>query len=475
MPQARKEVSVTEAVSAARARVRDEFGRWVEELERLVRIPSVSASPQAESHVRESAEAVADLFRRIGFEDVKITTAGGAPPAVIATWTEVESSPTVLLYAHHDVQPPGFLDRWSADPFEPVQRDGRLYGRGAADDKAGVVAHAAALAAWFDTAGGPPCNVKVVVEGEEEVGSPHLADLLAAHAEELSSDVMVLADAGNWSVGVPAITYSLRGLAGGVLRLRGLRAPVHSGLGGGVLPDPAMALAKVLASLTDDHGDVSVPGFSDDVRTPSESELRRVGELGDVAAAFRAAFGVLEGVELVGDPSRHVFERLWFRPAVTVLGVDTNPIEGSSNQIVARAAARISFRIAPGQDPARLHEVLRRHFASVVPWGLEWEWEEEESVPAWVCEPEGWAFDAMRWALSEAFGREPVLMGMGATIPFVGPFAQAFGGVPALLVGAADPTSAIHSEDESVHLDDLRRLAESETLFLEAVASGSSG
>lgn len=441
-----------------------------EELADLVRIPSVSADAARAGDVQRSADATAALLDRSGLEKVRQASADGCPPAVIGEWHHAEGAPTVLLYAHHDVQPTGFVDRWSSHPFEPVERDGRLFGRGSADDKAGAVAHATAVRAWLDTAGALPCNVTVFIEGEEEVGSPNLAAFLARYQDELVADVLVLADAGNWSVGTPGLTCSLRGLAGGDLRVRALNGPVHSGMAGGVVPDPTVALATVLASLVDEHGDVAIDGSWDDVRVPTEAERADLVALEVPPERVLATYGARPGVTATGDPSRSVWERLWWRPALTVIGFDSHPIDGSSNQIVAEAAARVSVRLAPSQDPARALDRLRAHVARRIPWGLEWSFVPDWGAPGWACDPTGWAFDAARDALAAGFGRPPVVMGVGGSIPFVAPFAAAFGGIPALLLGPADPTSRIHGEDESLHLGDWRNLVVSEAILLSELA-----
>ena len=439
-------------------------------LEELVRIPSVSAEADHADDVQRSADATAALLETAGLEHVRLATADGCPPAVIGEWHHHAGAPTVLLYAHHDVQPPGFSDRWTSDPFEPVERRGRLYGRGSADDKAGAVAHAATVRAWLDSAGELPCNVTVFVEGEEEIGSPRLDAFLARYADELAADVLVLADAGNWSVGVPGLTCSLRGLAGGIVRLRALDGPVHSGMAGGVVPDPTLGLARLLDSLVDDHGDVAIAGFWDDVAAPDPETRAALARLGDDPARVLAAYGARPGVEPVGDPTVPVWERLWLRPALTVLAVDSHPIAGSSNQVVADAAARLSVRLAPSQDPDRALDALRSHLERHVPWGLAWSFEPDWGAPGWACDPHGWAFDAARSALTAGFGRAPVIMGVGGSIPFVAPFAAAFGGIPALLLGPADPESRIHGEDESLHLGDWRSLIASEARLLAELA-----
>src|SRR5215207_1658149 len=343
-------------VEGAVASARADLDAAQHDLEALVRIPSISADPAHFDDVDACAASVADLMRAAGLHDVRELRVDGGLPYVVGEWTQREDAPTVLLYAHHDVQPPGYVDRWSADPFEPRERDGRLFGRGTADDKAGAVAHVTAVRAWLRTAGELPCNVKVLVEGEEEIGSPGLAGFLDAHVEALHSDVLLLADAGNWSVGTPGLTYSLRGLAGVDVRVRALDGPLHSGMAGGAVPDPVLALSQMLATLVDEHGDPAFDGCWDDYEPPDAAERNRLDALPRNEAGLRRAWGVL-----AGDPSTSIFERLWLRPTVTVIGIDGHSIVGSSNQIVAEASARISVRVGRGQDPARLNGALRAH------------------------------------------------------------------------------------------------------------------
>jgi len=441
------------------------------ELEALVRIPSISADPAHADDVRASADTVVALMEEAGLDDVRQIVVDGGPPYVVGEWVHAPDAPTVLLYAHHDVQPPGYVDRWTSDPFEPREDDGRLFGRGTADDKAGVVAHLAVVRAWLRENGSLPCNVKVLAEGEEEIGSPGLAGFLTSHAHDLQSDVLLLADAGNWKVGVPGLTYSLRGLAGVEVRVRALEGPVHSGMAGGLVPDPVLALARMLATLVNDSGDPAFDGCWDDYEPPSAEERARLDALPHNVDRLRTDWRLRDSVDLCGDPDTHVYERLWLRPAVTVIGIDGHPIAGSSNQIVAEAAARVSVRVGRGQDPARLNRALQAHFERRVPHGLELTVRPIEAVPAWHCDPTGWAFDAATRALRIGFGTDPVFMGVGGTIPFVGPFAEAFGGIPALLLGPADPSSRIHGEDESLHLGDWHSLIRSEIALLPELAS----
>ncbi len=442
------------------------YHEWLATLRELVRIPSVSGDPAHAVDVERSADAVSAALEVAGLEQVRQRDVDGSPPYVLGEWVHRDDAPTVLLYAHHDVQPPGVVENWTSDPFEPRERGGRMYGRGSADDKAGAVAHAATVAAWLRTVGELPCNVRVLVEGEEEIGSPRLEAFLTKYLDELATDVLVLADASNWKVGVPGLTYSLRGIAGVDVTLRALDGPVHSGMAGGVAPDPAMALATVVASLVDEHGDLAVDGFADDATPLTDDERARIARLPDTSEELRQGWGVRPGVELAGDQAVSVYERLWRRPSVAVIGWDSHPIAGSSPQIVARATARLNIRLAPGQDPERAHRLLRDHIAAQVPWGLELEMTPRWSAPGWLSEPTGWAFEACERALRAGFGTDPVYMGVGGSIPFAEPFAAAFGGIPALLLGPSDPSSRIHGEDESLHLDDWRKLIVSQVRLL---------
>ncbi len=458
-------------VSAAVAAVDDVIDEARAELEALVRIPSISADPQHFADVRASADATVELLRAHGLENVRTAGVEGSQPFVIGEWLHAgPDAPTVLLYAHHDVQPPGIVENWASDPFEPVERDGRLYGRGSADDKAGAVAHAHAVGAWLTSTGALPCNVRILVEGEEEIGSPTLHSFLTSHLDELRSDVLVLADAGNWQVGVPGLTYSLRGLTAADIELRALDGPQHSGMSGGAIPDPVMAMSRLLASLVDEHGDVAFEGAFDGLLEPLAKERAPIAGFDDAPDRFARALGVRPGVQLVGDPHVSLHERLWLRPCLTVIGIDGHPIKGSSNQIVARATARVSVRLGPGQEPEQVLDRLRAHVEANVPWGLECTFTALEGVPAWQTDPTGPAFDAARRALHAGFGVEPVLMGVGGSIPFVGPFADAFGGIPALLMGPDDPHSNIHGEDESLHLADWRSLIRSEVFLIDELA-----
>jgi acetylornithine deacetylase/succinyl-diaminopimelate desuccinylase-like protein len=425
------------------------------DLENLVRIESVWADPARRGEVSRSAEAVAKLLTADGFNDVQIVSEGGAP-AVIAQYPAPPGAPTVLLYAHHDVQPEGDHAQWSSPPFTPTERDGRLYGRGSADDKAGIATH---LAAFRAHGGQPPVGVTVFVEGEEESGSPSLGRLLAAHRDALAADVIIIADSDNWSADIPALTVSLRGLADCVVEVATLDHGLHSGLWGGVVPDALSALVRLPATLHDDDGNVAVAGLHESTATAVDYPAERV----------RAESGLLEGVCEIGSDS--VPQRLWAKPAITVIGIDTTSVAAASNTLIPSARAKVSMRVAPGGDAAAHLDALRAHLEQHAPWGTH-----VTVTPGDVGEPyavaaEGAVYDAARAAFRQAWGADPVEMGMGGSIPFIAEFAAAFPQAAILVTGVEDPATRAHSVDESVHLGVLERAATAEALLLDSLGA----
>jgi acetylornithine deacetylase/succinyl-diaminopimelate desuccinylase-like protein len=417
----------------------------------------VSAPGYAEEDVRRSAEAVREAMLAAGLEGAEVIDLPGAHPYAYGEWLGAPGKPTLLLYAHHDVQPPGRESHWKTPPFEPTMRGGRLFGRGVADDKAGVVTHLAAIQAWLATEGKLPVNVKLIVEGEEEIGSDHLEEFLKKHHKKLEADVIVLTDTANLEAGLPSLTYRLRGIVNVFVEMTALDHPVHSGMWGGPLPDPVQAMCKALASLSDERGVPAIPGLFDQVRAPLAVEREALAKLPYDEKQFREDAGLEPGAALVGEPGYSVYERTWLRPSVTVIALEASPIKGSSNQIIPSARARVSVRIVPDMDPVRTGELVIAHLKKQAPWGVKVEAKLETGNPGWICEPIGPAFDAAKRALGKGFGREVALIGAGGSIPFVGPFAAAFGGAPALLIGLEDPICNAHSENESLNLDDWKK------------------
>ncbi len=444
-----------------RARVHSILPALRADLEDLVRIESVSADPARAGEVRRSAEAVAALLRAEDFEEVEVVSADGGAPAVIGRKAGPPGAPTVLLYAHHDVQPENDHADWDSPPFEPTERDSpsgpRLFGRGAADDKAGIAAHlGAARALGADL----PVTLVVFVEGEEEVGSASLSALLAEHRERLAADVIVIADSTNFDVGVPALTTSLRGLVRMDVTVRTLTHAVHSGMWGGLVPDALMALTRLLASLHDDVGDVAVSGLHAGPAAALDYPEERL----------RAESGATAEVCWIGTGS--VVERLWTKPSLSITGLDAPRVEGASNTLVPTARARISLRIAPGDTTENAVGALQRHLERHVPWGATCDAVVSDTGEATRIEATGPAYDAARAAFTEAWdGTEPVDLGVGGSIPFIAEFLETFPQASVLVTGVEDPDTRAHGANEGLHLAEFERVVLAETLLLVSLGS----
>ena len=426
----------------------------IADLHRLISIPSISSMPEHDADVAACADAVSGLFRDLGASEVKLLD-GGGKPAVWANFPGPEGTPTVLLYAHYDVQPTGDADAWTSPAFEPTERDGRLYARGSADDKGGVALHVAALRV-FD--GKPPVGVKVFIEGEEEVGSPSMPTLLDRYRDELAADVYVVADSVNWEVGKPSLTTSLRGVAACEVTVSTLAEGLHSGQFGGIVPDALTALCRLLATLHDEAGNVAIEGLvsgpGPDLDYPEDRLLEETG--------------LLEGVSQIGDGS--VVERMWFKPAASVLAIDATPVAKASNTLIPSARAKVSVRLVPGQDPAAAAKALEDHLRRNAPWGA------HIDVVAGQCGApgritlEGERAEAAKTAFREAFGVDAVEIGCGGSIPIVAEFADRNPGALVLVTAVTDPNSRMHGIDESLDLGDFAKAALAETLLLNNLA-----
>ena len=430
------------------------------DLERLVRIPSVSADPAAAPHLWECAGEVAALLREAGLPEVDVLTAGDSRPAVLGRRAAPPGAPTVLLYAHHDVQPPGDPAGWDSDPFTPAERDGRLFGRGAADDKAGVAVHLAALRAHGDRL---PVGVTVLVEGEEEIGSPALPQFLAAYQDWLGADVVVFADAANWTADIPALTTTLRGGTSVVVEVRTLRHGVHSGLYGGPVPDALSVLCRMLATLHDERGDVAVPGL-----TRGSAGSGGADPLDLTEAQFRAEAGVLDGVRLTGTGG--LTDRLWAGPAIAVIGIDAPSVAAASNTLIPAARAKVSMRVAPGDDAAAARAALAAHLTASAPWGVQVTVQPGAIAAPFTARTGGPAYQAARSALEQAWGTPAVYAGAGGSIPFVTGYAGLFPDAEILITGVEDPGTRAHGTNESLHLATFERACLAEALLLRNIA-----
>ena len=425
----------------------------LQDLKDLVRIPSISFPGFDAAPLRTCADSVAALLRKHGFKDVQLLGTGAGYPSVFGQWLEAPGRPTVLLYAHYDVQPVGREELWTSRPFEPTEREGRLYGRGASDDKGGVLMHVAAFSSWLQIAGRLPVNVKVLIEGEEEVGSSNLEKILAGHQKLLAADAVVIADSENFDTGVPSLTASLRGIVTVTVEVRSLTSSVHSGTWGGPLPDPVLALARMLSTLVDDQGIPAVPGLLENVRSLSPRDREHLDSLPFSEQDYRKQSRLLDGVRITGGPGT-VYEKMWYRPSIAVNAIEASSRKQAANIINDVAWARIGVRIVPDMDPIRTLELLKDHLMKQAPWGTQVTVTPESPSRWWRTDTEGPFFEAALKALEKGYGKKPAITGAGGSIPFVQTITETLGGVPALLFGVGDPYAAAHSENESLVIAD---------------------
>ena len=438
-----------------RSTVRDLFPSLKADLEALIRIPSVSAAAYDSTQVVRSAEATAELLRDAGFRDVRLLTVPDAHPAVFGEIPAPPGAPTVLLYAHHDVQPPGPDELWEEAPFEPITRNGRLLGRGSSDDKAGIIVHTGAIKAF---GGKPPVGVKVFVEGEEEIGSAHLGDYLEQYSDLLEADVIVVADSANWKVGVPALTTSLRGVVAVRVEVQVLDSGIHSGLAGGVVPDALTVLSRILATLHTADGSVAVPGLVEYESDPLDLTEEMV----------REDFGVRPGVRLMGDGA--LTTRMWTKPSISVLAIDAPSVAESINQLLPTDRAKVSMRIAPGQDPTAASDALCKHILAADAWGAEVTVVPTEQGSAFLANIDDPRVAAFSEAFEVAYGAGVAEIGVGGSIPFVADFERLFPDAAIVLTGIAEPTCGAHGPNESVDLGDLESGILGEAIALRLLA-----
>jgi acetylornithine deacetylase/succinyl-diaminopimelate desuccinylase-like protein len=448
-------------VKAALKYLDKNFNDFKRTLIELSRIPSISAEGFPAEEVRRSAEGMAGVLREIGIENVQVLEIPGVHPYVYGDWLHKPGAPTILLYGHHDVQPPGRPEKWKSPAFEPVERGGRLYGRGTADDKGGCMAHIAAVASYLKSGVGIPCNVKFVIEGEEEIGSENLGKFLDKYKSMLAADYIVLSDTANFDTGVPALTYQLRGIVQVDVEVKVLDHPLHSGMWGGPVPDPVQVLSGLIADLRNKDGSLNIPKLYKDVAKPSKKQGNRIKNLPFDEKKFKKEGGLEKGVKLWGEKGYSVYEQLWTRPSLTVIAMESHPIQGSSNQIVDSARARLSLRTVPDMDGRKAGERLVKKLTADPPYGVKITAKVNGTTPWWTTDPDGPAFDAARRALKSGFGKETAMIGAGGSIGFVQPFADLLGGAPCLLMGVEDPLCNAHSENESLHLGDLMKCMKS--------------
>ncbi len=431
----------------------------------LVRIPSVAFPGFDRAEVQRSAEAVKALLDELAiFDRVDVKTATPADtgvegmPAVLATRAARNGRPTILLYAHHDVQPTGDDALWDTAPFEPTVSGGRLYARGAADDKAGVMAHVGALRALVEVLGTDfDLGVNLFIEGEEEAGSASFAQFLADNADALRGDVIVVADSGNWDSVTPALTVSLRGNARFTMGVKTLDHASHSGMFGGAVPDAMLATVKLLATLWDDDGAVAVAGLTErEAETPDYTE-----------DTLRSEAGLPTGVSPVGRGT--ILSRIWNKPSLTVTGIDFPSVKNASNTLTPELSVVISARIAPGQPAREAYDAIEAHLRAHAPFGAELTFRDIDCGDPFLVDTSGSAVEQARTALQEGYGVAPVDIGVGGSIPFIADLVREFPGAQILVTGVEDPYARAHSPNESLHLETFRKALVSEALLLESL------
>lgn len=441
--------------------VESNFENTLNDLKDLVKIPSIAWESHDLSQVRLSAEKVKELAEFVGFESVEILTARyGADnkegmPAVVARKEAEDGYPTILLYAHHDVQPTGDINLWETSPFEATLKGDRLFGRGAADDKAGVMVHLASFKALKNVLGSElKTGITLFIEGEEEAGSPSFTSFLNKYQDKLSSDVIVVADSGNWQPGIPALTTSLRGVASGTITIKTGDHAVHSGMFGGPMLDANTVLVRILASLHDDKGNVNVEGLH--IAPEPEVEYNE--------SDFRSDSGILPQMQLAGEGS--ISSRLWSKPAISIIGIDATSVDHSSNTINVSGRARLSIRLAPGDDPKRAHEAVRRHIEKNTPWGAWVEYEINDSGLPYQLESENPVAQLALDTMTEVWGVQAVSSGMGGSIPFIPDLKELFPHAEILITGVEDPDTRAHSANESLYLPDFKKAIENEAKLI---------
>jgi acetylornithine deacetylase/succinyl-diaminopimelate desuccinylase-like protein len=426
--------------------------RFLGELKDWLRIPTVSADPAFHADVLRGAEFLRSHFETLGMTSRLVETPGN--PVVVAEWMGAPGAPTALVYGHYDVQPPDPLDLWTTPAFEPTVRDGKLFARGATDDKGQVFTHVKSVEAWLKTVGRLPINVRFVVEGEEEVGSENLEDFLRDHRDELKCDIAVVSDTSQYAPGIPAITYGLRGIFACEVTVFGPRKDLHSGVFGGSVANPAVGLAKMLSKLHDDAGRIQIPGFYDDVLPLTAEERQQFAGLPFDEAAYLSELGATAAV---GEAGYTTLERRWARPTCEVNGLFSGYTGVGPKTIVpARATAKITCRLVANQDPKKLVQSLEQFLRANLPTGLTMEFHADHGAPAFLFHPDSPYIDAARTAIEQAFGARPVLIREGGSIPVVTTFRQVLG-VDTLLLGWGQNTDNLHSPDEHFSVADFQR------------------
>jgi acetylornithine deacetylase/succinyl-diaminopimelate desuccinylase-like protein len=445
---------------------RKNYPRFLDELKALLRIPSISTLPEHAGDCHFAAEVLAADLSKIGMENVRLIETAGHP-LVYADWLHATGKPTVLVYGHYDVQPPDPLDEWISPPFEPTERNGNLYARGAVDDKGQVMAQMKALESLLAATGGLPLNVRVLLEGEEEVGGEGIAKYVASKPAELKADFALVSDTELFAPGLPTLCVGLRGMIYTELEVRGAKTDLHSGMYGGAAPNPFFALAQILAGLKDENGHILIPGFYDDIIPPSPEELAAWKSLPFDEEEYR--IHEVGARQLVGEAGYGVLERTWARPTLDVHGIPGGFIgAGAKTVIPAKALAKVSMRLVPGMTPAKAFELYKNYVAKITPAGVDIEVRLIHSGDPCLIPVDNPYIRAATRALHEVWGKDTVFIRSGGSIPIVGDLSRHLG-LPSVMMGFGLPDDNLHAPNEKFHLKNFELGIESLIRFLEEV------
>jgi acetylornithine deacetylase/succinyl-diaminopimelate desuccinylase-like protein len=440
--------------------------RFIEELKEFLRIPSISNNAENKKDVLHCARYVADQLKQIGMQQVEVFPTSGHP-IVYGEWLGATGQPTILFYGHYDVQPVDPLNLWTSGPFEPTIRDGEIFARGAADDKGQVMMNLKGVEAHLKSQGRLPVNVKFLIEGEEEVGSANLDYFIAAHKELLEADVVLISDTPMFDRGVPSICYGLRGLVYFQIDLKGSNTDLHSGSFGGAVINPNFALAQMIASLKNSDGQITIPGFYDDVAPTSLSEKEGLSRLPFDPEKYRRSLGA---PALFGEKGYSLLERIWVRPTLEVNGMCGGFIgEGAKTVIPALAMAKISMRLVPNQDPETIANLFEGHIAKITPPSVELTVTRMHGGKAWVASIDHPAMQAASRAFEKGFGKRPVFVREGGSIPVVATFAEILG-LPSVLMGIGLPDENAHAPNEKLDLHNFQHGIVSSAHFFHEMA-----
>lgn len=450
------------------ARIHEMFPRYVELLKALIRIPSISFDHFDQNEVRRSAQAVKALFESYGFTNAQFLSPRSERASVFAELKTHPENPTILLYAHHDVQPTMREALWESAPFTPEVRNGRLYGRGAADDKSGIILHIAAVSQALAVCGDRMPNIKFIIEGEEECGSSGFGELLEKNRELLRADAVIIADLSNFAAGTPSITTSLRGMSAVSVIVKSVKSPLHSGSWSGPIPDPVQALCKMVASLTDADGNILVEHFNDGIAEPTEEERESYRALRYTEEVFRKESGMLPRTKILGGKDS-ILETLWRKPSLVVTAFEAGSRTQAGNVLQDSAYARIGIRLAPGMQTERATRLLEEHLKKNCPDGLTLSLIPEDGANPFTTDISHPYYALMKEAMTKAYGTEAKYIGCGASIPGAQLFRDTLGDIPILMTGLEDPECNAHGENESLGLQDFERGIVAEALFFEGL------